>query len=241
VSVTENDPTQASRYVDGRYEETNPDWHDEDAPWKSKRIADFLEDQGIAPSSVCDLGCGAGGVLAGLAERLPAATLVGYDISPQAVELARRLHPGVEVRPGEPDYGTAEPFDLVMLVDVFEHVEDYLGFLRRVAPLGKRLLCHVPLDMSAQMVARGEPILRVREQVGHLHYFSKDTALATLRDAGYRIEATRYLGETIDTPNRTWRMKLASWPRRICFRLAPDLTVRLLGGYSLLVLCEPVS
>ena len=128
-----------------------------------------------------------------------------------------------------------------MLIDVFEHVEDYLGFLRRVAPLGRRLLCHVPLDMSAQMVARGEPIRTVREQVGHLHYFSKDTALATLRDAGYRIEATRYLGETIDTPNRTLRMKLAAWPRQICFGLAPDLAVRILGGYSLLVLCERMS
>ena len=232
---------QESQYVDGTYRESNPDWHDEDAPWKSQRIADFLRDQGVAPRSVCDIGCGAGGVLAGLAERLPEATLVGYDISPQAVELARRLHPGVEVRLGEAENQPAEPFDLVMLIDVVEHVDDYLGFLRRSAPLGRRLLCHVPLDMSAQMVARGEPIRRVREQVGHLHYFSKDTALATLRDAGYRIEATRYLGETIDSPNRTLRMRLASWPRRICFRLAPDLTVRILGGYSLLVLCEPAS
>jgi cyclopropane fatty-acyl-phospholipid synthase-like methyltransferase len=239
--VNEIQTDQDSPYVDGSYEESNPDWHDEDGPWKAKRIADFLRDQGIAPRSVCDLGCGAGGVLARLAERMPEATLVGYEISPQAVELARRLHPGVEVRLGEPDYQPAAPFDLVMLIDVFEHVEDYLGFLRRVAPLGKRLLCHVPLDMSAQMVARREPILRVREQVGHLHYFSKDTALATLRDAGYRIEATRYLGETIDTPNRTLRMKLATWPRRICFRLSPDLAVRILGGYSLLVLCDPAS
>jgi trans-aconitate methyltransferase len=88
---------------------------------------DFLRDQGVAPASVCDLGCGAGGVLAGLAERLPDATLVGYDISPQAVELARRRHPGVEVRLGEPNYRPAAPFDLLMLIDVFEHVQDYLG------------------------------------------------------------------------------------------------------------------
>lgn len=241
MRATDNKTREGSRYLDGRYEESNPDWHDEDAPWKSERIADFLGDEGIKPRSICDLGCGTGGVIAGLAERMSEATLVGYDISPQAVELARRLHPGVDVRLGEPELEGAEPFDLVMLVDVFEHVEDYIGFLRRVAPLGRRLLCHVPLDMSAQMVLRGEPILRVREEVGHLHYFSKETALATLRDAGYRVDATRYLGEAIDAPNRSLRMKLAAWPRRICFRLAPDLTVRILGGYSLLILCEPVS
>jgi 2-polyprenyl-3-methyl-5-hydroxy-6-metoxy-1,4-benzoquinol methylase len=239
VQTTDIHPGRAWRYVDGQYEQANPSWHDEDAPWKVEKIANFLREEEVRPKSVCDIGCGTAGVLAGLANRMRGVKLVGYDISPKAVDLARRLHPEVEVRLGEPDESCSERFDLVLLIDVFEHVEDYLGFLRRVAPLGQRLLCHIPLDMTALTVARVKPILRAREQVGHLHYFSKDTAIATLRDAGYAIEASRYTAGTIDLPDRTLRRKIAKWPRRIGFRVAPDFTVRTLGGYSLLVLCRP--
>lgn len=236
---TDGNEGQPSLYVDGRYEDANPGWHDEDAGWKAEEIAHFLHDEGVRPKSVCDLGCGAAGVLAGLAGGMPGVRLVGYDISPQAVELAQRFHPAVEVRLGEPGDSLSENFDLTLLIDVFEHVEDYLGFLRRIAPLGRRLLCHIPLDMTALMVARAKPILKVRAQVGHLHYFSKDTAIATLRDAGYQVEAFRYTAGTIRSPNRTVRMKIAKWPRKLAFSMAPDLTVRILGGYSLLVLCTP--
>ena len=95
--------------------------------------------------------------------------------------------------------------------------------------------------MTALMVARAKPILNARESVGHLHYFSKDTAIATLRDAGYEVDAFRYTAGTIDLPDRTMRMKIAKWPRRVGFRVAPDLTVRTVGGYSLLVLCTPTT
>ncbi|MGZ5396718.1 MAG: class I SAM-dependent methyltransferase [Mycobacterium sp.] len=238
MQATDIHEGQPSRYVDGQYEQANPTWHDEDAPWKAQKIAEFLRDESVTPESVCDLGCGAGGVLAGLARRMPGTKLVGYDISPQAIELARRLHPEVQVRLGEPKEGS-DRFDLVLLVDVFEHVEDYLGLLRRVAPLGKRLVCHIPLDMTALMVARAKPILKAREQIGHLHYFSKDTAIATLRDASYDVQAFRYTAGAIDLPGRTMRTKIAQWPRRVGFRVAPDFTVRTLGGYSLMVLCTP--
>jgi hypothetical protein len=86
-------------------------------------------------------------------------------------------------------------------------------------------------------VMRGRPILREREQAGHLHYFMKDTALAALWDAGYEVFDWSYTAGAIDHP-RSIKAKLASWPRRIFTRLSPDLTVRVLGGYSLLVLAK---
>ena len=227
-----------SQYVDGTYAEAHPDWHDEGASWKADQIVDFLRQEDFWPRSVCDLGCGAGGVLAGLGRALHGVRLVGYDVSPQAVRIAGTKHPNVDVRLGEVD-DVDELFDLIMLIDVFEHVEDYLGFLRRVAPLCRRLLCHVPLDMTALMIARERPIVRLRDEFGHLHYFSKTTALASLRDAGYEVNAYRYTPGSLELPNRSTRIKVAAWPRRLGFRVAPDLTVRTLGGYSLLVLATP--
>lgn len=230
-----------NRYTDGTYAEVNQTWHDEDSLFKAKWATTFLREQGVQPDSLCDVGCGAGGVLASLKQQWPHARLVGYDISPDAVRLAHERNHGVDVRLGDATQ-SSERFDLVLLMDVFEHVEDYLGFLRRVAPLGSQMLFHVPLDMTALKVARERPIMAAREAVGHLHYFSKATALATLADAGYTVTATKYTASTMELPNpRTLRMRIAKWPRKIGFQISPDVTARTLGGYSLLVLATPLA
>jgi cyclopropane fatty-acyl-phospholipid synthase-like methyltransferase len=179
-------------------------------------------------------------VLATLKQAWPNARVVGYDISQDAVRLARELHQDVDVRLGDATE-SGEHFDLVLLVDVFEHVEDYLGFLRRVAPLGALMVFHVPLDMNALLVARERTMMASRSAYGHLHYFSKATALATLEDAGYTVLATKYTPGSMELPNRSWRMKVAKWPRRLGFRISPDATARILGGYSLLVLARPTQ
>jgi len=55
-----------SRYQDGAYLEATGDWHEEDAAWKAAHIRDMIEAVGLKAASVCDVGCGTGGVLAQL-------------------------------------------------------------------------------------------------------------------------------------------------------------------------------
>jgi hypothetical protein len=78
----------------------------------------------------------------------------------------------------------------------------------------------------------------VREKVGHLHYYTKDLALATLRYAGYQIIDWRYTGAALNSPNRSWRTRLASIARRSVYAPHKDLGFRLLGGETLLVLAK---
>jgi hypothetical protein len=120
---------------------------------------------------------------------------------------------------------------------VFEHVPNYIEFLQDLRRKARFKVFHIPLDMSAQWVMRGRPILLEREQAGHLHYFMKDTALAALRDSGYEVVDWTYTAGAIDNP-RSIKARLASWPRRLMMNLSRDFTVRLLGGYSLLVLAK---
>ena len=95
-------------------------------------------------------------------------------------------------------------------------------------------LFHIPLDMNVQMVARVTPILRARQFVGHIHYFSKDTALATLADCGYRVQGYFYTcGAEGTYTSRLFR--LLKWPRKLAFAIHADLAVRYLGGYSIMV------
>ena len=63
----------------------------------------------------------------------------------------------------------------------------------------------------------------------------KDTALATLRDTGYEVLDSVYTAGAIDHP-RSVKARLARLPRRILAKINQDFVVRMLGGYSLLVL-----
>ena len=225
-----------SRYGDGSYLASHENWHDEDAAWKAKQVDLLLTAEKLRPASICDVGCGTGGVLAELRRLRPGVRMVGYEVSTQAVAIARSRHPDVEViatdRPSE------EQFDLMLMLDVFEHVEDYLGFLRRCRDLAQMFIFHIPLDMSVQAVLRMSPLLEVRTKTGHLHYFSRETALATLRDAGYATLSERFTKGALELSRQSPRTRMVGLPRRMAYRVHPGMAVRLLGGFSLLVLAE---
>jgi hypothetical protein len=119
------------------------------------------------------------------------------------------------------------------MMDVFEHVDDYLGFLKLCKGRAKNTMFHIPLDISAQAVLRNQ-LIDSRNSVGHLHHFIKDTAIATLVDSGYEIVDYFYTAGSLEIP-RTFRAKMASIPRKLAFSANQDLAVRMLGGFSLLV------
>ncbi len=226
-------------YQNGTYLSNHPDWHDEDGPWKARQITTILKRNQLAPRSVCDVGCGTGRVLSELSTYLPAATrLVGFDTATDPVKIYHgRNHPGIEVVTGDAR-NTDERFDLLMMIDVFEHVEDYLGFLRAFKDSADHFIFHIPLDMTIQAVWRMRPIMRARQGVGHLHYFCRETALATLQDAGYRVQDEIYTSGGLELPGGGRERKFAKLPRTLLYRLDPHIAARFLGGFSLLVLCK---
>ncbi len=225
-------------YEDGTYLENNPTWHEENSAWKARQILRILERNGISPSTVAEVGCGAGGILVSLANVFgPDVQFSGYEISPQALALCKdKEKPNLHFFLQDLLAESTVSFDVLLAIDVIEHVEDCFGFLRRVRARGRYKVFHIPLDLSVQMVLRSSPLLRVREKVGHIHYFTKETALATLRDTGHEIVDHFYTRPSLERPNLGWRVNLLRLPRKLLFSLHPDLTVRILGGFSLLAL-----
>jgi hypothetical protein len=71
----------------------------------------------------------------------------------------------------------------------------------------------------------------------HLHFFSKETALQALYDAGYEVLDWFYTARAIQMGD-TLGQRFLRIPRKLCFALHNELTVRILGGYSLLVLAR---
>ena len=226
-------------YLDGKYKESNPTWHEGDAPWKARQVQGILTDNRISFQTLCEVGCGTGEILVQLANMFPDATFTGYDISPQALEMAtQKERPRVSFHLKDVLQDTGTHFDVALIADVIEHVEDYIGFVRKVKELGTFKIFHIPLDMSVQSLVRMRPILRLREDVGHIHYFTKDTAIAALVDCGYKIIDWRYTASRLELPDQARSSRIIAPVRRLMHRLNPDIAVRVLGGHSLLVLAE---
>jgi hypothetical protein len=227
-----------SIYEDGSYKSNNPAWHSADSPWKASRIAAILTRNSVDFGSCVEVGCGAGQVLANLAAQMPGKKFSGYDVSQDAARLW----------PTEPIAGVSyhlqdfmkvnDSTELLLLIDVFEHIEDYMGFLRKLAGRAHWFVFHIPLDMHLSGLLRDRQV-HARRQVGHLHYFSRATALATLADTGYVViddELTNLAHETTDGARAL--TKIANVARSGLQAISPNLAAKLLGGYSLLALCR---
>lgn len=227
-------------YTDGDYLKNNPTWDSEDAPWKADLIFRMIEKHQIQPKTICEVGCGCGEILFQLQKRLPDSTrLTGYEISPQAIELCKgrsndRLSFSLKNYCDEPDNSC----DLILLIDIIEHLEDYFRFLREIKPKSPYKILHIPLEMFALAVLHQQFLLGQRRKVGHLHFFSRDIALQVLSDLGYEVVDFQYTAGYLLAREYGLKDKLLKIPRFLLFPLFPDFTVRVFGGYSLLVLVK---
>jgi len=109
--------------------------------------------------------------------------------------------------------------------------------LRQMKAKAQYKIFHIPLDISLQTVLRKEGLLKRRFLHDHLHFFSKETALQAVQDAGYEVLDHFYTPRATELGNAL-SQRLLRLPRKLCFAVHNDLTVRMLGGYSLLVLAR---
>ncbi len=220
------------------YLENNPTWHIEDSPFKAQQILRILRQNNIVPNSIVEVGCGAGEILNQLYAALPDhVSFTGYDISIDAIKLAQQREKE-RLQFKHEDFLQADTvYDVLLLIDVFEHVDDYRGFLRACKNRANYTIFHIPLDISVHYILRNKLMLK-RKNVGHLHFFTKDTALATLTDSGYEIIDFFYTKDSIELPRKTMKSKLAVLPRKLLYKANKDMAAKLLGGFSLLVLAK---
>lgn len=168
----------------------------EDAHWwyvaKQRIVASLIARYAPHPGrlNIADLGCGCGAML----NRLKADhDVAGVDPSPLAIRFSARR--GLNVLEGSfPDRIPLEPaaFDLALLLDVIEHLEDDVAGLRaaaRVVRPGGKLIITVP---AYQWLWSDWDTL-------HHHYrrYNRSTLQQSLVNAGLRIELLSYANTTL--------------------------------------------
>lgn len=240
-------------YLNGDYLQRNPGWHVDAAPWKADAILRMMEKNQLLPSSVCEIGCGAGEILHILQQKSPSVReLIGYEIAPQAYELARsRENEHLHFRLAdfrEQDHNT---YDLILLIDVLQHFEDWFGYLKKIKTQSEYKILQLPIDVTVSSALHNE-LVEYYHDAGHVHFFSKDVALKLLQECGYEILDYFYTLPPLDTT--TWaqvrgkprkmlrklvrliKRGLQHLPGRLLYIVDRDLAVRIFGGWRLMIL-----
>jgi len=170
----------------------DPQYHDN----ARVEIASFISE---APALVLDVGCGGGATGRVLKQKFPGTRVVGVESNPQAAERARQFLDDVICEPIDTapvrERLAGERVDLVLLLDVLEHLYDPWRSLLRVrtwlAP-GTRVVASVPnvrnlvtLDDLAGGRWNYEPngVL----DITHVRFFTKASLRTMFEETGYAV------------------------------------------------------
>ena len=232
------------RYTRGEYEIHHPNWHAEDAPWKAEMVAAVMKSERVQPKRITEIGCGSGALLKELAQIFPDTEgLEGFDISPQAIGLAQQLQSGrlrfyCEDLLQMNGYST----DLLLVLDVLEHVDDFYGMLRSIHSISRQFIFHVPLDISCRTLLKPHVMLEQRERSGHIHYFSEEMVKWALQDTGFEIVHWEYTKPRIDIDSsKGLKGGIKKILRNLSYAISKKWSVKLWGGYSILILANRVN
>lgn len=234
-----NNDSKISIYDNGYYLKKNLDWHISDSPWKANHIDKIIYQNNLIFRSICEVGCGAGEILRQLSQKknYRSVKFSGYEISKDAFRLCQKLESESINFFNDDLLKVNKSFDILLCIDVFEHIKNYMDFILSIRNKAEYKIFHIPLDLSINSLINGS-LVHARNSVGHLHYFTADTAIETLKDCNYKIIDQTFTPSFSAAKIKSLKTKLANVPRHILYKISPKLTSTLLGGVSLMVLAK---
>jgi hypothetical protein len=230
---------QKTVYQNGEYLHNNPTWHIEDSPWKAKHVLDIMKKNRISPQSICEIGCGAGEILRQLQNQInPNCTFDGYEISPQAYALSQKqANPKLRFHL-QNFLDSPSHFDLILLMDLIEHLEDYYGFLKKIHSCSDYKIIHMPLELTLFSILKPAGLQIPFSNLGHLHHFTKETALRTLTYCGYEIIDWSYTNPFTELPKKGNLNRLLKPAVKLAASINADVTNKVFGRNEIIVLAR---
>ena len=232
-------------YTSKEYINKNPTYHVEDSKFKSDNFIKILKKNNFNSNkikNIVDVGCGAGKILKFIKEsNLFNSNYFGYDINKSAIEIASQ---NSEIKFYNEDYFSSEHYkknDLAICADVFEHLDDEVKFLKNLLNGSKYFLFNIPLEISLLTLLRKNLFKESFNSVGHIHFYSKYSALLKLEYCGFNIIDKIYAKNRLlhfTKENLSLKKLLAIPPQYIIDKFSEDIACAIFGGYSLVVLAE---
>jgi len=233
-------------YASNKYTELNPDYHVEDSQFKSKNFINILKKNNFEfqkVKNIIDVGCGAGKILKTMQETKlfnKKTKFSGFDVNKKIIDLANK-ESNENLNFYNNDFFKTDLYksaDLILCADVYEHIEDYIGFLKKLLIGGKFFLFNIPLDISFRSILFDKVIQSNFKKVGHIHFFNKNIAKILLEYSNYKIISTVYAKNYLEIKKKSIKQKILSVPIKAVDFINEDLSASLFGGYSLVVLAK---
>ena len=160
--------------------------------WLVNRNLDTLDRSAI--NTVIDVGCGQGSMASMIAMILPAATVLGIDLSTSGIEAAKKLYRlrnlafAVDTDSSRLDRAS---YDLVTCFEVLEHLDDWESMLERICRASNR---YVMLSFPTGRMRRFE------RTVGHVRNFRPGQVEEFMRRNGFVDRNLFYAGFPFYSP-----------------------------------------
>jgi SAM-dependent methyltransferase len=143
----------------------------------------------LAGKAVLDIGCATGALLQTLKPHGPA-RLVGIDVADSAVAYGRERY-RLDLRRTDLEHAgfASEEFDIIMMIDVIEHIYDLRGFLRetsRILKGGGAIFISTPNARAFEAAAGRWASLH--ENYEHVLYLSRSSLRNVVERCGLKLE-----------------------------------------------------
>lgn len=224
-------------YQNQQYLQNNPTWHSEDAAYKVQQVLSLLYSSNIPYSSIIEVGCGSGEILKKLAQQISTSiSFAGYDISQDAITIATSKNDTAVEFYCKDFTQENTSSDVLLVMDVVEHIENYFQFLRDIQPKSNYTIFHIPLDMCVWALFREDILIESKNRVGHLHNFTEKFLMQILQETGFQVLIKKYTKPLYQRVSVKEKMIYAL--RQITFWVSPKFATKLFGGYSILLLTK---
>jgi 2-polyprenyl-3-methyl-5-hydroxy-6-metoxy-1,4-benzoquinol methylase len=136
------------------------------------------------PKKIIDLGCGEGFIENFLLNKKYKTKMIGIDINPDSVEYAKKNNPGAKFLTGDIlNLKIKDNFDLVLMLEVLEHLSQPGKALETAKSLSKKLLVSVPWEpwFSWLYLSIGLNLKRLGKHPEHCQFFNRQSLESLLK------------------------------------------------------------
>ena len=180
-------------YNDNSYLEKNPSLHTEDSKFKFQNIKRFLSSIEVKNNriKILDIGGGAGIigklVLEYFQESGIIVTFHSLDLSTQMLKIQLKNNPQIKkIINCSINECPKSNYDLVLMIDVIEHIEGKEDSAKILNKLGKNIIYNIPIeinffDILKYLKSFFRYYKRQKKRWGHIHFFSFTSSQSFLK------------------------------------------------------------
>ncbi len=176
-------------YTNDEYIIKNPSLHEEDSPWKIEKVLPLVDRfiGQVNKKEICilDVGGGAGLILKAISDHIRRkygikVNKFALDLSPGMLKAQKQNNNDLCGTYNENICKTSienKKFDLVLMVDILEHVPDDLAALIELARISKYVILKVPLETNLfskiKKIGKGTIDMQrlSKEKYGHVNFY----------------------------------------------------------------------